>query len=79
MIIKKYLNIPLFCKHNYEFDSTIHGDMIIRMGYNRSIWKCSKCGKYNQRIEYIDKSQQKELLRLKKIKKIIDNYEHKEV
>lgn len=72
------INIPLFCKHDYEFNSTIHGDMIRMMGWNRSIWKCSKCGKYKQRKEYIDKNQQKELLRLKKLKKI-KNYGHKKI
>jgi hypothetical protein len=67
------INIPLFCKHDYEFNSTIHGDMIIQMGYNRSIWKCSKCGKYTQRKSYINKEQQEQLLRLKKIKEITFN------
>jgi len=64
------INIPLFCKHDYEFNSTIYGDMIIHMGGNRSIWKCSKCGRYTQRKEYISKEKQQTLLRLKKLKKI---------
>lgn len=68
MIIR--LKIPLFCKHDYEFDSTIHGDMIIQMSYNRSIWKCCKCGKYTQRKEYVSPDKQKVLQRLKKIKKL---------
>ena len=66
--------LKLFCKHNYEFDSTISGDMVIYMSYNRSIWKCSKCGKYIQRKEYVDKNKQKILLRNKKITKIISFY-----
>jgi len=66
--------MKLFCKHDYEFNSTIHGDMIIQMNYNRSIWKCTKCGKYTQRKEYISKDKQIILLRNKKIKKIISSY-----
>ena len=66
--------MKLFCKHDYEFNSTIHGDMIIQMGFNRSIWKCTKCGKYTQRKEYVNKDKQKILLRNKKIKNIISSY-----
>lgn len=65
-----FKKIPLFCKHDYDFDSTIHGDMIIQMGGSRSIWKCNKCGKYIHRKEYVNEERQKQLLRLKKIKKL---------
>lgn len=34
------------CKHkDLEFIDNIYGDEIIRMGGNRSIWKCKGCGK----------------------------------
>lgn len=65
------IRIPLFCKHDYEFDSSIHGDMVIHMGYKRSIWKCVKCNKYKMRDDYIDPEQQKVLKRLRKIKKLM--------
>jgi len=68
------MKLKIFCKHDYEFNSTIHGDMIIQMSYNRSIWKCSKCGKYIQCKEYVDSNKQKTLLRLKKIKKIKNSH-----
>ena len=35
----------LFCKHNYEFVRNIYGDEIRLLGWKRSVWKCSKCGK----------------------------------
>ena len=35
----------LFCKHKYEFVRNIHGDEIRYVGWKRSIWKCTKCGK----------------------------------
>lgn len=63
----------IFCKHVYDFDSNIHGDMIIQMSYNRSIWKCNKCGHYTQRKEYVDKEKRKQIERLRKIKDIIDD------
>lgn len=62
--------LKIFCKHEYEFDSNIYGDMIIYMNYNRSIWKCTKCGKYIQRKVYVDDEMKKLLLRDLKIKKI---------
>jgi hypothetical protein len=34
-----------FCKHDYELVMNIHGDLIIQMGFKRSMWKCAKCGK----------------------------------
>lgn len=65
-----YFLIQPFCKHNYEFDSNIYGEFVIMYGYNRSIWKCSKCNKYQHRPEYIDEEKQKSLKRKQKIKKI---------
>lgn len=46
----------IFCKHDYQFKRTIHGDEIIYLDYARSEWKCSKCnrityGKYLDRIK----------------------------
>jgi len=35
----------LFCKHTYNFVRNIYGDEIRYLGWKRSIWKCSKCGK----------------------------------
>lgn len=40
------MKIKFLCKHNYIWDSNIYGDWIIHCSYNRSIWKCDKCGKY---------------------------------
>jgi hypothetical protein len=34
-----------FCKHRYELVMNIYGDVIIHIGFKRSMWKCSKCGK----------------------------------
>ena len=41
----------LFYHHTYEFVRNIYGDEIRYLGWKRSIWKCSKCGK----IKYSDK------------------------
>ena len=35
----------LFCKHDYKFVRNIYGDEIRYVGWKRSEWKCSKCGK----------------------------------
>ena len=35
----------LFCRHEYEFVRNIYGDEIVHAGYNRSWWRCKKCGK----------------------------------
>lgn len=64
----------IFCKHDYDFSSTIHGDWIIRLNYNRSIWECTKCGKYIYRKVYVDETMKKNILRLKKIKHITNGY-----
>ena len=44
----------LFCKHDYRWSENIHGDMIIALGWKRSIWECSKCGKviYSDLLDY---------------------------
>lgn len=41
----------LLCKHDYVWDHNIYGDEIIQAGYNRSWWRCRKCGKYQLRPE----------------------------
>ncbi len=35
----------LFCKHDFSHLRNIYGDEINMAGGNRSIWKCTKCGK----------------------------------
>lgn len=64
------MKIKLFCKHNYLFDSNIYGDWVIQCGYNRSIWKCEKCGKYIYNKKLIDSENYK---RFQKIRKIENN------
>lgn len=34
------------CNHEYEFVRNIYGDEINQCGGYRSLWQCSKCGKY---------------------------------
>lgn len=34
------------CEHEYEFVRNIYGDEINQSGGYRSLWQCSKCGKY---------------------------------
>ena len=36
----------LFCKHQFVFVRNIYGDEINKCGGHRTLWKCSKCGKY---------------------------------
>ncbi len=43
----------LFCRHDYSWLRNIYGDEIIYTGFKRSVWKCSKCGKYKYRHEYL--------------------------
>lgn len=48
----------LFCKHNYKFVRNIYGDEVRYLGWKRSEWKCSKCGKIiyaNHLKEYYEK------------------------
>ena len=33
------------CDHDYQWVRNIYGDEIIYKDFNRSIWKCKKCGK----------------------------------
>ena len=39
----------IFCSHRFEFTRNIYGDEIIERGWKRSIWKCSQCGKTEDR------------------------------
>ena len=41
----------LFCKHDYKFVRNIYGDEIRYVGWKRSEWQCTKCGKYQYRNE----------------------------
>lgn len=36
----------LFRKHDYQWVRNSYGDEIRYLGWKRSVWKCSKCGKY---------------------------------
>lgn len=36
----------LFCAHDWKPLGNIYGDAIIIHGWNRSEWKCKRCGKY---------------------------------
>lgn len=44
----------LFCKHKYIFHRNIYGDEIICVGYKRSVWKCTKCGRYQYAEKLFD-------------------------
>lgn len=35
----------IFCRHSYEHKRIVYGDEIIDLGWRRSVWICSKCGK----------------------------------
>ena len=48
----------LFCKHEYKFVRNIYGDEIILCGWNRSVWKCDKCGKIIYRKELCERNYQ---------------------
>lgn len=41
----------LTCRHDWLFVRNVYGDEIIRVGYRRSVWQCSKCGKLRYRNE----------------------------
>lgn len=45
-----------WCEHEYEFVRNIYGDEINECGGYRSLWKCSKCGKYQHRKELCTKN-----------------------
>jgi hypothetical protein len=51
-----------WCEHEYEFVRNIYGDEINECGGYRSLWKCSKCGKYQYRKELRTKSTLKVIL-----------------
>lgn len=38
-----------FCAHSFEFVRNIYGDEIIVCGWKRSVWRCAKCGKVQDR------------------------------
>ena len=42
----------ILCKHDFEFVRNIYGDQIRYNSWNRSMWKCKKCGKlkYKQNL-----------------------------
>ena len=44
----------LLCDHEYEFVRNIYGDEIIHAGWNRSRWRCKKCGKWQARPYLFD-------------------------
>lgn len=56
----RYTYLKLTCNHDLIFVRNIHGDEIILTGYKRSVWKCSKCGKYKfkDHLYYADESLQ---------------------
>lgn len=41
----KRLVMRLFCSHEMAFVRNIYGDEIMEWAWNRSIWRCVKCGK----------------------------------
>lgn len=50
----KWLTTWLFrlgCKHDYRWQRNIYGDEIIMLGYHRSWWACTRCGKWVTRPE----------------------------
>lgn len=54
-MLKKFIN-QIFCKHEYEFVRNIYGDEVIfATNWNRSEWKCKKCGKHKLMSELYDK------------------------
>lgn len=59
----KYLYIQyirsIFCYHNYEFYQNIYGDEIIYCNFKRSIWCCSKCGKFVLKDELFEVTKDK--------------------
>jgi Zn-finger protein len=44
----------LFCNHYYLPFYNVYGDEIIYRNYNRSVWKCNKCGKETARRELVE-------------------------
>ena len=39
----------LFCAHNFEFVRNVYGDEIMSLGWKRSVWRCTKCSKLEDR------------------------------
>lgn len=54
-MIKRLIRM-IFCKHDYRFKRTIHGDEIIYLGYVRSEWVCNKCEKreYSKALDKLE-------------------------
>ena len=38
-----------FCRHSYEFVRNVYGDEIMLLGWKRSVWRCTKCSKLEDR------------------------------
>ena len=53
-MLKRFIN-QIFCKHEYEFVRNIYGDEVIATNWNRSEWKCKKCGKHKLMSELYNK------------------------
>ena len=66
--LKKHIK-RLFCNHTYRPITTIHGDSIIYLNWNRTIWKCCFCSKYKLTKNYINK---KDILYCKKFLKQLE-------
>ena len=43
----------LFCAHDWQFVRNIYGDEIYEFGGDRSVWRCSKCGKVESRHQFV--------------------------
>ena len=39
----------LFCAHNFAFVRNVCGDEIMLLGCKRSVWRCTKCSKLEDR------------------------------
>ena len=44
----------LFCAHNFEFVRNVYGDEIMLLGWKRSVWRCTKCSKLEDRDKLHD-------------------------
>jgi len=44
----------LFCAHRYAFVRNVYGDEINMLGGKRSVWRCSKCRKIQDRDQLHD-------------------------
>lgn len=39
----------IFCRHSWRHHINLYGDQINSWGGKRSLWKCSRCGKFQAR------------------------------